>query len=370
MALYALLPVHFQELGLTAFQVGILLSANRWIRLVTNHLAEKIIGKWNKNVTLLSAFLIGPLLALVYGTTPVFVWFLLARLGWGFCWSLIRQIGIMTAVDLAEKDSIGRSIGLFNGILRIGSMIGILLAGLLFDLGGFRFALFSAAGISLMAVPFGYSGLKRTGTVFKETIHQKIKGRDSGIIISLFHGFIVGCIGRGIMMSTLGYILKQQTGDTVHIGSLIIGIATVNGIMLAAKDILNSLLSPFLGAVSDRVGYRKSLTIFFGLGSGALMVSALTSSLSLILVCILLFYISDTTLVISLSAVAGKMGSRSYATFATGFDLGGAVGPILSWSLVGLMSSSVPSLTFGAILYTLGFVSSLIWRNGRKICNH
>ncbi len=41
-ALYAVLPIHFKTLGLFPYQVGILLSLNRWIRLITNHLAERM----------------------------------------------------------------------------------------------------------------------------------------------------------------------------------------------------------------------------------------------------------------------------------------------------------------------------------------
>jgi len=42
-ALYAVLPVYLEPLGLSAIQVGVLLSANRWVRLLTNHLAHRIL---------------------------------------------------------------------------------------------------------------------------------------------------------------------------------------------------------------------------------------------------------------------------------------------------------------------------------------
>jgi hypothetical protein len=38
--LYAVLPVLYQDLGLTAVQAGILLSANQWIHLFTSELAH------------------------------------------------------------------------------------------------------------------------------------------------------------------------------------------------------------------------------------------------------------------------------------------------------------------------------------------
>ena len=41
-ALYAVLPTCFADLGLAPYQVGVLLSINRWVRLLTNHLAERL----------------------------------------------------------------------------------------------------------------------------------------------------------------------------------------------------------------------------------------------------------------------------------------------------------------------------------------
>ncbi len=35
--LYAVLPTYYAEIGLTPIQVGILLSANRWVRLISKH---------------------------------------------------------------------------------------------------------------------------------------------------------------------------------------------------------------------------------------------------------------------------------------------------------------------------------------------
>ena len=40
--LYSVLPVYYQSFGLVPIQVGILLSANRWIRLGTNELAHRL----------------------------------------------------------------------------------------------------------------------------------------------------------------------------------------------------------------------------------------------------------------------------------------------------------------------------------------
>ena len=73
----------------------------------------------------------------------------------------------------------------------------------------------------------------------------------------------------------------------------------------------------------------------------------------------MIFFISDTSLLISLSSIAAKKGPESYASLATGFDFGAAVGPLLSWTLVEIVSTPALSLAAGAILYSAGLVLSL-----------
>jgi MFS family permease len=359
MSLYAILPIHFGALGLMPFQVGILLSANRWIRLFTNHLAGKLSGKIDNSILLVTALITGSALAVLYGFIPPFWLFLGGRLIWGFSWSLIRQIGIMTSVDISEADSVGRTIGYYKGITQLGSMGGILLAGILFDVSGFSRTLFIAACISLTAVPFGYTGFRLIPVHLKrrsESITSKKRSISPSFIIQ---SIIVGCIGRGIVMSTLGYILVQKIGGNITLKDVVIGVATINGLILASKNIINSVLSPLLGTVSDYLGNKKSLTLFFFFGAISMGLSVITMSLFSLILLLLIFFISDTALQISLSSIAAKRGSEAYASMATGFDFGAAVGPLLSWALVEAFTTPVLSFPVGAILYSVGFVLTL-----------
>lgn len=366
MALYAILPIHFRSLGLIPLQVGILLSANRWIRLLTNHLAGKLSGKIDNQVLLVAALITGSALAVLYAFIPPFWLFLSARLIWGFSWSLIRQIGIMTSVDLSEVDSVGRTIGFYKGITQLGSMAGILLAGILFDVGGFSKALFFAACISLMAVPFGYTGYRLIPVHLKRRSERLTKKKRSISPSFILQSMIVGCIGRGVVMSTLGYILVQKVGGNITFKDIVIGVATINGLILASKNIINSVLSPLLGTISDYLGNKKSLTLFFFFGAISMSLSVITLSLFPLILLLLIFFISDAALQISLSSIAAKKGPESYASMATGFDFGAAVGPLLSWALVEVFSTPVLSFPAGAILYSAGFALSLFRKRGNN----
>ena len=78
-ALYALLPLYFQEIGLLPIQVGELLSANRWVRLLTNHLAERLVDRFPVNLMLVLSLALGALLSLAYAYISSLLVLLVAR---------------------------------------------------------------------------------------------------------------------------------------------------------------------------------------------------------------------------------------------------------------------------------------------------
>ena len=59
--LYSVLPTYFTEIGLMPYQVGLVLSANRFIRLITNHLAERLCRRVRLDFLTIAAFGLGAL---------------------------------------------------------------------------------------------------------------------------------------------------------------------------------------------------------------------------------------------------------------------------------------------------------------------
>ena len=65
-ALYAVLPTYYEALGFLPIQVGILLAANRFIRIFTNHWAERLCHRIPPSQLLCWALSIGALLSICY----------------------------------------------------------------------------------------------------------------------------------------------------------------------------------------------------------------------------------------------------------------------------------------------------------------
>ena len=66
--LYSVLPTCYTELGLMPYQVGLILSVNRWIRLLTNHLAERLCRRYSLTLLLMLSLTLGAATTVVYGT--------------------------------------------------------------------------------------------------------------------------------------------------------------------------------------------------------------------------------------------------------------------------------------------------------------
>ena len=293
-ALYALLPLYFQEIGLLPIQVGILLSANRWVRLLTNHLAEKLVERFPINLMLVLSLTLGALLSLAYAYFSSFLVLLVARCLWGLCWSFIRHISVMSVASSIESQNLGQMMGFYNGISHIGNILGIILGGILFDQIGFSTTLALFGVISFLAVPFAIqSGLQTSNNITNQQQNFKSTKRYTAL---LFCGFCIGSVGPGLIMSTLGFILLSRYGTEVNLIGFVVGIATLNGLLLGCRWVLDTLGAPFCGAVIDRIGIHLGAQICFIVGLIVMLLLNLSESLVGLTLGMIIFFICGIAL--------------------------------------------------------------------------
>jgi predicted MFS family arabinose efflux permease len=364
MVLYAVLPVPFyhQKLGLEPYHIGLLLSVNRWIRMVTNHLAERLTQRFNTTYLVAAALTLGSALALVYATVTLFPILLLARACWGLCWSFIRQIGMVTVVDSVSDGRFARSMGYYNGISRAGGAFGLFVGALLCDHIGFSATLIAFGLLSLVAVLPGVMS-QRSLDHYRLTPSSSRATKPIGAGAALLAcGFIVRCVSS-IIMTTLGMALAERVGTSITIGGVILGVATLNGILLAGRWITDSVGAPFLGALTDRLGYWRSAFAFFVIGTCVLLPGAYVASTLLLICLVLIFFVCATTLALTLAAEAGRKGSRAIASYVTSADIGSAAGPLLGWTVLEFLPEASVMFIIGAALFSLaGCVSLLVLR--------
>lgn len=355
--LYSVLPTYYVELGLMPYQVGLILSVNRWVRLVTNSLAEWMCRRYDLTLLVTLSLGLGAALTVVYGLVTSFVVLLIARMLWGLSWSFIRQVGVMTVVDSSPPALIGRMMGFYNGTSRLGSVSGNLVGAVGHDVIGFSLTLIIFGIVSLVGVPLGWLG--RRAVPHEEGKEKRPEGKRWSLEL-MFCGFVIGCVGPGIMMSTLGVVLKETVGESVMVLGMVIGVATLNGLLLATRWITDALGAPLLGAVSDKMGRRWAAIAYFGGGMTALFVASMVSHVFLLVVCVLAFFACGVGLTVVMISESGMRGARSVASYMTASDFGSATGPMLGWMTQQVHLSTDWIFLMGAGFYALGMGMAMV----------
>src|SRR5690554_3988948 len=91
--MYSILPLAASSLGIALPLVGVLLSANRLVRLLSNLGASRFYERMPPKWPFAISVALGLAATLAYGVVTGFALFLGARLLWGIAWSGLRQGG-------------------------------------------------------------------------------------------------------------------------------------------------------------------------------------------------------------------------------------------------------------------------------------
>ena len=356
--LYSVLPTYYTELGLMPYQVGLILSVNRWVRLVTNSLAERLCQRYNLTGLVTAALILGAAVTAAYGFVLSFPVLLVARMLWGLSWSFIRQIGLMTVVDSASPSMIGRMMGYYNGTSRLGSVGGNFLGALSHDVIGFTLTLAVFAVISLLGTPLGWMSRRALSRV---EIEKRETGRSRWAPELMACGFVIGCVGPGMMMATLGVVLVETVGSSITILGVVIGVATLNGLLLASRWITDAFGAPVLGHISDRLGRRRSAGAYFVCGMSAMLAASFMSQPALLVVCVIVFFLCGVGITVVMTAESGLRGSRTIAGYVTASDFGSATGPMIGWMALQMHLSTDWIFLIGSGMYGVGALVILWW---------
>jgi len=357
--LYGNLPIEAENLGIALPLVGVLLSANRLVRLISNTWASSLYEKLGPRKPFIAATVLALITTSLYGVGWGFMVFLLARMGWGIAWSALRQGGYQ-AVWTAGQYGKGKMMGLLWGMIRLGSAFSVVFGGYLRDLWGYRVGVLGILGISALAIPVAASigwpaeaqRINSSKQSFWQGWREALKterGRRlllAGSLHSLF---------EGVLIATASLFLARRLGNFDFLSGLGIRIGTIAGLLLALRWTSDILFAPLIGWLSDRLGQLRSL---------ALLVCVLLVSLIgavnfhglLLFFCLAFLFISSAGLNVTLNALANGLSTQMerphiyLGVYATAADGGAALGPLLAYSAGALISFAALYVAAGAAL--------------------
>jgi MFS family permease len=375
-SLYTVLPTYTAEAGVLLASVGILLSANRFIRLGTNGLVGWLCDRWSQPRVFVLALFLGALSTAVYAFTRGFWPLLAGRLLWGIAWSGIWIAGngiVLNAAGIANR---GRWVGYYHVAFFLGTSVGALLGGALTDWLGYHQAMAIAAGLALLGALIAWLFLPEEvgdwrlevpnlqSPMEHRTIADGVSDNrrwdiDQSPISNLptvepaamtrvnvaemaSATALLGVsrlVVAGFMVSTLGLFLLERLGESVVVSGQTLGVATLTGLGLGLSTLLSMLAAAFLGNLSDRAHSRWRIAaaglipgiVGFGLMAwgtpvailSGLLLTAVTSGSNQGL---------STALIGDLSREATR--GRWLGVLYTVGDLGSAIGPPLAYALI------------------------------------
>jgi MFS family permease len=341
--LYVVLPGQPELAGIGVGALGLVLSANRFVRLGVNALG----GRLSDRVGRRPMFLLGMALALVstlgYLVTTTLAPLLAARVVWGVAFALISVGGVSIAMDLSTPGDRGRTLGGYQAAVQGGTLLGLVLSGVLVDVIGYRGTLalyvpLTALGlvIALLTVPETAPARRATPDHASDERGRSetgLRALDPWLLVPAYVEFASFFVSSGVIMSTLGLMLRQVEGATPN--SFFVPVATLTGIMLASRRLVGMMTAPVAGWVSDRTGDRRRVAL---VGAGIVLagfgVLLLDGGRTFLPVAggVILTAIGESVLQPSLAAWVGDStppGQRGVMMggLATAKDLGAAVAP-------------------------------------------
>ncbi len=336
---FPILPNLGAVVGIAPVVVGVILSANRIVRLLANAPVGAVVDRVGTRTPFVAGVILetvataGYLLAL-RSSMPA-VWFLGARVLWGLGSAFVLATAYTIAADVCDPESRGRTMSIVRGGTSLGFPAGMSLGGIVGEVYGASAAFAVATGLSVLACLVTYVAIPETHAV-DGTGGVALRNIDlsSPALITGGANFALLFTYNGVVFATLVSFL-----DTVEAGSVAVGAQGTSGVLIGASVLTGSVFSVAGGKASDIMGRRVPviLTCFVCLSAGMVLL-AIGTTFPILLASVLLLGAGQggvggplVSLLGDLTASA-EMGSATGTYNALG-DLGATVGLLVSLPL-------------------------------------
>jgi MFS family permease len=311
--LYVVLPLYHAEFGISLAMVGVLLSLNRWVRLLANsataHLGERI----GPHAMMIAAAAGSIVSTALYGLAEAAALQVVARLLWGISYAALNLATLAYAVS--DRANAGKRVGFSRAA--IGTVQALSLVG------GAWLAL--QVGPRSVFVVFGaLTSIALVAALLLPRLPAE-PSKGSGFRLPVPHrlevwGFVLGFAGDGVFLLTLAFLMK---GSLTSLAPIVAA-----AMLLALRWLVEVTTGPVGGWIGDRFGARRMAMV-----NGALLVGgfALIAGGHEVPGAVLVVSTRGmfNTLIPVLVIERGKGGVlSSQASYSTWRDFGAAVGPL------------------------------------------
>ncbi len=181
------------------------------------------------------------------------------------------------------------------------------------------------------------------------------------ILTANFTFFCFHLVMNGVLISSLGYFLNLRLGAGAAIAGIVIGIATLNGLLISTRWI-SGLSAPYFGHIGDKYGRARILAVSIPICLFALLLLAFSPSLWLIVAWLPVAFAATAASITALDSLVGGLAperrrAQIMSRYATWQDSGSALGPLIVFAVLEYTTSSFMFVYLGgATLLAFAFV--------------
>ena len=311
--LYAVLPLYHEQFGLSLAMVGVLLSLNRWIRLVANLGVAAIGEKLGPHALMVAAAAGAAGSTTIYGLVDSPAAQIAARILWGISYAALNLATLAYAVS--DRASAGKRVGASRAAIGMVQAMSLVCGAWLVLWVGPRSVFLIYGAVTLIALGSALL-LPRLPPEPVSTRHFRLP---------IPHrletwGFVMGFSGDGVFLLTLAFLMKDSITSVAPV--------MATALLLALRWLVEITTGPLGGRIGDHFGARRISIL-----NGALLVVgfaliALDHEVVGALVVVMTRGMFNT--LIPVLVIERGQGSvlSSQASYSTWRDFGAAVGPL------------------------------------------
>ncbi|MET0210428.1 MAG: MFS transporter [Burkholderiaceae bacterium] len=254
--LYLLLPMFAAEFGVTLVQAGLLLAANRIVRIVGYGRVARFYAERGDAPTCTIAVIAAACCALIYATASGFWLLLIARLVWGLCFGALN----LSAQALATADLVGSAhrTGKSRAMIAAGSMLALPLGAVLTAWAGPRPIFFVLSVFALSGLFFTRYLPVRSAKAPKPLPMRRF-GRPNSLDL---WSFMEGVALDGLFI--IGLSVYAQSAMQEHA-------VLAAAVLMTLRYVAEILLGPIGGAIADKLSPERML-VWLSLASAVALI--------------------------------------------------------------------------------------------------
>lgn len=241
--IYAVLPVYAEDFGLTLPWVGVMLSANRFIRVFAYGAIARLSHAVGARNMCIGAAIVATLTTAAYGLVQGPALMLAARILWGLTFASLVLATLTYAVEYREKA--GTRVGVSQAIQRLGPILALFGGAWLVGQVGPNQAFLVLAIPTAFAILIALSLPKATATKVPRSKPVSLAKPKPIDVLFFLQGY--GVDGVFAISITLIFAREASLTEAVMGGSA----------LLAMRHLGEAIAAPLFGWVADRFGARK-----------------------------------------------------------------------------------------------------------------